>query len=137
MVQFDLDRKEDEQRKNGPFPAHIAATAKRPDGVMYSDKLKSVMWLKLTSPWVENLTDSFIRKKRSYNKLETECKTNGWSVIPLYVEVAALGHINTTWGRMSKAMSMPKPESKRLRLKFATIALRCSYHIYQCRKLTE
>ena len=38
---------------------------------------------------------------------------------------------------MSKAMGMKANESKRLRLKCAKIALRCSYHIYQCRKLKE
>ena len=58
-------------------------------------------------------------------------------MIPLYVEAAALGYINTTWGMMSKALGMRKNESKRLRLKGTEIALRCSYHIYQCRKLKE
>ena len=32
MLQFDLAYNEDGQRKNGPFPAHIATTGKRPDG---------------------------------------------------------------------------------------------------------
>ena len=50
-------------------------------------------------------------------------------MIPLYVERAALGHINTTWGMMSNTLGMKKNERK--------IALRCSYHIYQCRKLKE
>ena len=48
------------------------------------------------------------RQKRSYNKLESECRSKGWCVIPLYVEVAALGHINTTWGMMRKAMGMDR-----------------------------
>ena len=39
-----------------PFPAHIATTGKRLNGFMVLDKLKSVMWLDLTSPWEENLT---------------------------------------------------------------------------------
>ena len=104
---------------------------------MISDKLKAVMWLELTSPWEENLTDAYIRKKAKYNELERQCGSAGWTVIPLYVEVAALGHANTTWGMMSKAIGMKKRDSKRLRLKCSKIALRCSYHIYQCRKLKE
>ena len=64
---------------------------------MRSNKLKAVMWLELTSLWEENLTESYIRKKSNYDKLASECRCKGWSVIPLYVEVAALGHINTTW----------------------------------------
>ena len=61
------------------------------------------MWLELTSPWEDKLTDSYIRKKSTHNRLESECRTNGWSVIPMCVKLGALGHINTTWGEMSKA----------------------------------
>ena len=104
---------------------------------MFSDKVKPVLWLDLTSLWEENLTESYIRKKSSYNKLENECRIKGWSVIPLYVEVAALGHINTAWSMLSKALGMKNNESKQLRLKCTKIALRCSYHIYQCRKLKQ
>ena len=88
---------------------------------MFSDKLKAVMWLELTSQWEENLTESYIRKHNSYNKLESECKSEGWSVIPLCVEAGALGHINTTWGMMSKALGMTNNESKRMRLKCTKI----------------
>ena len=45
VLQFDLAYNEDGQRKNGPFPAHIATMGKRPDGIMFSDKLKAVTWL--------------------------------------------------------------------------------------------
>ena len=102
---------------------------------MFSDKLKSFLWLELTSLWEESLTESYIRKKSSYNKLESECRSKGWSVIPLYVDVAALGHISTTWSMMSKAMGMKRVECKRSRLTCTKVVLRCSYNIYHCRKL--
>ena len=137
QLHWDLECQQDGQSKNRPFPPHIHSTPKRPDGVMYSDKLKTVMWLELTSPWEENLVESYVRKKGSYNKLESECGHNGWTVIPLYVEVGARGAINTTWGRMSKAMGMSKTESKKLRFKCSKIALRCSYFLYQSRKQKE
>ena len=57
-IQFDLQPQEDmnsELQKHGPFPAHIAASSKRPDGLMWSDKLKTVMWIELTSPWEQNM----------------------------------------------------------------------------------
>ena len=53
------------------------------------------------------------------------------------VKVAAHGHINTTWGMMSNALGMTKNETKLFRLKCTKIVLRCSYHVYQCRKLKE
>ena len=104
---------------------------------MFSDKLKTVMWLELTSPWEENLIESYTRKNSSYNKLESEYRSKAWSGISLYVEVGALGHINTTWGMMSTSMGMTNNESKRLRLTCTKITLRCSYHIQHCRKLKE
>ena len=79
---FDVNYEQGKQRKNSPFPAHITTTDKRPDGVMFSDKLKTVMWLELTSPWEDNLTDAYVRKKAKYNALETQCKSAGWTVIP-------------------------------------------------------
>ena len=134
---FDLNFSADGQCKNAPFPAHITASSERPDGLMYSDKLKTVMWLELTSPWEENLNKAYIRKKGKYNKLDMQCRDAGWTVIPLYVEVGALGNVNTTWNWMSKAMGMRKKESKELRQKCSRIALRCSYHLYQSCKLKE
>ena len=59
------------------------------------------MWLERISLWEENLTESYIRKKSSYNKITSECRSKGWSVIPLYVEIAALGHINMGYGEHS------------------------------------
>ena len=47
---------------------------------MFSDLLKSVMWLELTSPREENITESYVRKKSSYNKLWSERRSKGWSV---------------------------------------------------------
>ena len=84
------------------------------------------MWLELSSPWEENLTESYNRKKSSYSKLESECRSKGWSMILLYVEVAALGHVDTTWDTMSKAVGMKRVESKFLRLKYTKIALQVS-----------
>ena len=55
----------------------------------------------------------------------------------MYVEVGALGNVNTTWNWMSKAIGMHKKESKELRHKCSRIALRCSYHLYQSYKLKE
>ena len=120
MPQFDLAYNEDWQRNIAPFPAHIATTADRPDGIIFS---KAVLWLELTSPWKENLTESYIRS----NKLESECSSKGRSGIPLYLEVAALGHVNTTWGMMSKAIGMKRVGRKWLRLKCSKIALHLSH----------
>jgi hypothetical protein len=101
---------------------------------MYSNKLKHVMWIELTSPWEDNFDTSYLRKKGRYNKLEKLVKMAGWGVTPLYAEVGTLGKVNKTWGEMSKGLGMTKAESKRLKLKCSKIALRCSYFLYLSRK---
>ena len=45
VLQFYLAYNKGRQRKNWPFLASIATTGKRPDGIIFSHKLKSVLWL--------------------------------------------------------------------------------------------
>ncbi len=135
-LMFDVDYEQGKQRKNAPFPAHITTTDKRPDGVMFSDKLKTVMWLELTSPWEDNLTDAYTRKKAKYNALETQCRSAGWTVIPLTCEDGALGHINTTWGRMSNAIGMSNADRQRLTRNCSKIALLATYPLSHSPKRT-
>ena len=65
------------QRQNGPFPAHIAAPGKRPDGITlgHAEISASMLSWKRNSPWEANFTDSYIRKKSSYTKLESDCRS--------------------------------------------------------------
>ena len=121
-IQFDVNVELDGQVKNRPFSAHIAASP-RPDGLVFSNKLKKVVWIELTSPWEENLTKSYTSKKAKYKKLETMAKENGWEVVALYVEVGSRVYINDTWGQMSKALGMKKSQSKALRKSCSRIAL--------------
>ena len=132
---FDLDYEPDGQVKNQAFPAHIATSSRRPDALMFSNKLKKVVWIELTSPWEDNCTKSYARKKGRYNKLEVAVKAAGWTPVALYVEVGTRGYINDTWGRMSKAVGMTRTQSKALRAKCGRTALRCSYFIYLSRKV--
>ena len=132
---FDLDYEPDGQAKNQAFPAHIATSSRRPDALMFSNKLKKVVWIELTSPWEENLTKSYAYKKGRYNKLEAAVKAAGWTPVALYVEVGARGYINDTWGRMSKAVGMKRAQSKALRSCCGRTAQRCSYFIYLSRKV--
>jgi hypothetical protein len=136
-IQFDLNVHQDGQSKNTPFPAHIVASARRPDGLMFSNKLKKVAWIELTSPWEENLTKSYTSKKAKYNKLEMAIKSAGWTPVALYVEVGSRGYINDTWGRMSKAVGMKKGMHRSLQKRCSRIALRCSYFIFLSRKQKE
>ena len=136
-LQFDVCVKKDGQVKNSPFPPHIAASKCRPDGVIWSDKLKKVLWIELTSPWEENMNDWHFKKLRKYQKLERTAKRNGWNVTLLYIEVGARGYINNKWCSMSKTLGITNKESKALRHQSSTIAQKCSFYIYLSRANKE
>ena len=55
VLQVDLTIPGDGQKKNTPFPAHIgdgeSAFSSRPDLIIFSDKLKHILYIELTSPW--------------------------------------------------------------------------------------
>ena len=135
-IQFDLDVPEDGQKKNQPFPIHIAEIAKRPDGLVFSDKLKTLIYIELTSPWEENMGKSHFRKFEKYRK-DGIHRIEGWKVIPLCVEVGSRGFTNHSWQRMCVALGLNRATNKSLRKCATNIARRCSYFLWLNRKCKE
>ena len=64
-LQFDVCTK-DGQTKNAVFPPHILASRLGPDGVMWSDKLRTVAWMELTLPFEENMSKWHCNKHEKY-----------------------------------------------------------------------
>ena len=141
QLQFDLPQQDGDAKQecnpNQPFPPHIALTGRRPDGVMWSDKLKMVMWIELTSPWEENMTTWYFEKHDKYSKIVDAAEGNGWKVVPLCVEVGARGYINDKWHHMTRALKLDKRMNKRLRDAVSNVAVRCSYFLYVCLRRRE
>ena len=104
---------------------------------MWSDKLKIVMWIELTSPWEINMKKWYFEKHGKHQKLIQACKENGWKVVPLCVEVGARGYINPNWCHMRKAVGLSNSENRKLRYDVGMIATRCSYFLFLSRKLEE
>ena len=76
------------------FLPYILVSRLRPDDVAWSDKLKTVAWVELTSPWEENMSKWDYNKHEKYSKLAHKLREKGWKAIPMCVEVGARGHIN-------------------------------------------
>ena len=95
------------------------------------------MWIELTSPWEENMTNWHMRKHDKYNKLAIAIRAKGWTAIPLCVEVGARGYINHKWGAMRKVLGMRDWENKALRAHVTEVSQRCSYFIYLSKKNKE
>ncbi len=82
------------------FPQEICSTTLRPDAVLWSAAVKSVVLIELTVPWEEGLEAAYERKKAKYADLVTECRESGWSVRLYPVEVGARGFV----GRSSSCL---------------------------------
>ena len=138
VLQVDLSLPKDGQRAKEPFPAHIGkgefATATRPDILIYSDKIQTLIYIELTSPWEANMSQAHRGKMKKYAD-EGLHAIPGWTTIPLCVEVGARGTTSNTFHHMCKTLGMPKRESIRLRKKVQTIAERCSYFLFLSRKV--
>ena len=78
------------------FPTHIAEDiSKRPDIVLFSDSLKIVVLIELTSPCEERFEESHSIKFIIYgpgSEIFQACKNNGWEVFVFPVEVGARGY---------------------------------------------
>ena len=106
-------------------------------GVMWSDRLKMVMWIELTSPWEENMTTWYFEKHDRYRSIVNAAEGNGWKVVPLYVEGGCRGYINDKWHHMTRALKLDKQMNKRLKNAVSDVAVRCSYFLYVCLRRRE
>ena len=75
---------------------------------MWSDKLKMVMWIELTSPWEFIVFFEVPGRHVFYRKIVDAAEGNGWKVVPLCVEVGARGYINDKWHYMMRALKLDK-----------------------------
>ena len=141
VLQVDLTIPGDGQKKNTPFPAHIgdgeSAFSSRPDLIIFSDKLKHILYIELISPWEGRIMEESHKEKMEKYRTAGLHSIPGWSTTPLCVEVGVRGTTSNTFHRMCKALGMSSRESKRLGKKARTVAARCSYFIFLSRKVTE
>ena len=65
---------------------------------MWSDKLKMVMWIELTSPWEENMTTWYFEKHDKYRKIVNAAEVGKWShcVLKSDAEVTSITN-DTIW----------------------------------------
>ena len=127
---FDIDAPQYEQKPNEMFPPEIAASTDRPDGVIWSRKTKTVVWIELTSPWEENMTIRHFEKLSRYNQLKIDSEARGWKVHPLCVEVGCRGYTSQSFQQMCKVLGFSSRETRDLKYSVEKTALHCSYAIF-------
>jgi hypothetical protein len=113
------------------FPPHIAVTAQRPDIVIWSESIRTIILLELTVSYERGIADAHTRKQEKYAELVETCRSAQWKVLLRPVEVGVLGHIAVS---MQKTCSELGVWCRDLKEALSETALRCSYAIFVARK---
>ena len=119
------------------FPAEIVATLQRPDIVIFSRSLRSVILIELTVPLEDRVAAAHTRKTDRYDALLASCESNGWHAAHFPVEVGCRGFVAFSLTRCLRQLGMPSWWSKRVRNECSRVALRCSYLLYLRRNIRD
>jgi hypothetical protein len=112
------------------FPAHIAQTSSRPDILIWSEKIKTILLLELTVPLEENTALAQARKLKRYQDLVEACKMNGYQAHTFTLEVGSRGWIAPSVSACMHRLGIPPPQVETLLHQLSNNALRMSYLIY-------
>ena len=122
------------------YPSHIADSLKRPDIVVYSNKLKVVIHIELTSPGEERFDLSYKKKFKEYSKasdLGVLCTNNGWEVYCFPVEVGCRGYVADSLPTCLRKLGLGKLRSRKIVKEAADAALRASFWLWVLRDRKE
>ena len=122
--QFDLDT-------NVIFPPEAAVTKLRPDIVIYSRSLRTIIILELTVPHEDNIGKAHERKLNRYASLLAKCEQNGYKTMYFPVEVGSRGFVSLKTNKCLEILGMSTAEAKRTRLELSRTAQRASYIIFR------
>ena len=84
----------------------------RPDGVIFSHKLKTVILLELTVPIEDHIITAKCIKSKRYDSVIRECQSNGWKAILLTLKIIICrGYINN-FLRILEQLSLSRAECR-------------------------
>ena len=116
------------------FPMYITVTPLRPDMVIVSKSLRTVIMVELTSPVEENTVKRNKDKRKKYEDLVFDCQSNKWKTHLICIEVGARGFLAESVNYMISRLAITPTIAKPMKKKISLLALRCSYNIYLQRK---
>ena len=117
--------------KQMSFPAVITKTSLRPDLIIHSVASKQVVWLELTCPSEERITDSHNYKLDKYTALAAECEANGWRCHNLAIEVGARGLVSRGFSAALRKIGIKGRAFSRVKNAASKESLFCSSWIYK------
>ena len=123
----------DSRKVQYQIPPQIAASAKRPDICIYSEKAKKVCFVELTSPSEENFRYWQITKRLKYEDLISAAKDNGYKAYCKTIEVGARGYMSKVSVHAFSFLGIRGKKFNEVRAELTRVAIRCSHYIWTCR----
>jgi hypothetical protein len=108
----------------------FSTSARRPDILIWSERLKRLLIVELTVPCEENITSWHAKKRERYTPDAEHAQSCGWDVDILPIEVGARGFVAKSFLPLLKAINYPHVKRKSLLDQISRIALECSTIIY-------
>jgi hypothetical protein len=122
-------------KNQAPFPVHICVTDRRPDIVIHSASLKTVIIIELTCPAEENISDARLRKEIKYAPLKKQIVDNGWKCHLKTIEVGVRGFVSGSVPRCFRQLGFTSTKARELARMVSRAAARCSFAIYKSCKV--
>ena len=115
------------------FPQHIACTEERPDIVLFSNSIKTVIQIENTSGCEENAEFNHDFKTGKYSPLCETITENGWISHFFAIEVGARGYCSKSVPFCLKQLGFAANASRRICKSLGEIAMKCSFTIWLAR----
>ena len=116
---------------NYVFPPEVYSTPERPDILIWSPKLRTILMLELTCPAEEGIQAAKLRKQSKYMPLLNNISSGtAWKPILLTLEVGARGFVATSTRQVFINLGIQRQAVSELCKKLSTAAAKCSYTIY-------
>jgi hypothetical protein len=119
---------------NYEFPFHVAETSLRPDIVIWSDLIKSIIFIELTVSMEERTAEAQKLKLSKYQDLASACSNQGYTAKSLTIEVGSRGWVAPSVYSCLKYLGINSELIKQCVRNCSHTALRMSYLIYVNRK---
>ena len=115
------------------FPIEIAASALRPDIVIYSLSLRKVLLIELIVPLEDRVAAAHTIKTTRFASLLSTCESNGFGVFHFPVEVHGQpGGVARALLDCLRKLGFPPALTRKVRNECSRVALRSSYIISLC-----
>ena len=119
------------------FPSFIAITRLRPDIVLFSTSIKTVIILELTCPCEENMEEWHQKKFFKYDPLTTSIRYSGWTVYFFAVEVGARGYCSTSLKSCLLHLGLSRKLVQPILKSLSLASLKASFQIWEGRDSKE